>query len=65
MALTNTAPATYPASDHGKVVRRWFAEGMKAGLEDIAAIVDNGDSAIDRLNAIREWIENNSGVSFQ
>jgi len=61
MAHFDTKPARLPV---GKSSQIWSSEGYKSAMKDIAVIVDNGDSAIDRLNAIRDWIENNSGVYF-
>jgi hypothetical protein len=55
----------HPQFPNGKTQGKWFTNGYGACAEDIARIILNGESQIDRLNAIREWIEDNSGIRFQ
>jgi hypothetical protein len=64
MIINKESKAQLPT---GKTSGKWYSEGYRAALLDIAKLVDTDASytnQADRLDKIREWIENNSRLYF-
>lgn len=43
------------------IAAKWHTNGYRAAMEDMARIIVNGESAIDRLNALRDLAEEKHG----
>ena len=43
------------------IAAKWHSNGYRSAMEDVARIIVNGDSAIDRLNALRDLAEEKHG----
>ena len=43
------------------IAAKWHSNGYRSTMEDVARIIVNGESAIDRLNALRDLAEEKHG----
>ena len=43
------------------IAAKWHSNGYRSAMEDVARIIVNGESAVDRLNALRDLAEEKHG----